>query len=145
MKNSDQEKFRKAKYGQAISREATKVRYEESKDKKSREFVPQHENLIEIKIKQAMYDGEFDNLPGKGEPLNLDKMSNVPEHLRAGYQLLKNSGFVPEELRLKKEMESLKNKIKRCTKEEELKKLKKQLVDVSNKFHYYMDYNKTLR
>lgn len=145
MKNSDQEKFRTAKYGKAFSKESTKVRYEESKSRKAREFVPQHDNLIEIKIKQAMHDGKFDNLPGKGKPIALDKMSNVPEHLRAGYQVLKNSGFVPEEVRLKKEMELLKSRIKKCTDKEESKKLKKQLVDISNKFHYYMDYNKTLK
>lgn len=145
MKNSDQEKFRKAKYGQAFSKETTKARYEESRNRKDREFVPQHENLIEIKIKQAMHDGKFDNLPGTGKPINFNEMSNVPEHLRAGYQVLKNSGFVPEEVRLKKEMASLKNRIKSCMDEEEIKKLKKQYVEVSNKFHYYMDYNKTIR
>jgi septation ring formation regulator EzrA len=68
-----------------------------------------------------MHDGEFDDLPGKGKPINFKKMSNVPAHLRAGYQLLKNSGFVPEEVRLKKEMESIKLKIKSCANENELK------------------------
>lgn len=58
---------------------------------------------------------------------------------------MKNSGFVPEEVRLKKETESLKSRMKNCTDEEEIKKLKKQYVDVSNKFHYYMDYNKTIK
>ena len=72
-------------------------------------------------------------------------MSNVPEHLRAGYQALKNSGHLPEEVLLKKEMELLKIRIKNCTDDSEIKKLKKQLVDVSSKFYYYMDYNKSLR
>ena len=58
---------------------------------------------------------------------------------------MKNSDFVPEEVLLKKEMESLKSKIKSCMDEEEIKKLKKQYVDVSNKFHYYMDDNKTIK
>ena len=38
----------------------------------------------------------------------------MPEHLRTAYLILKNSGYVPEEVRLKKEMEILKEKIKAC-------------------------------
>lgn len=145
MKNRDQNQFRKAKYGKTFTKESTRSQYEELKNKTEREFVSQHDNLVEMKIKQAMYDGEFDDLPGKGKPLDFNKMSNIPEHLRAGYQALKNSGFVPEEVRLKKKMELLKIKIAECSTKEEKKQLKKQFVDVSNKFYFYMDYNKTLR
>ncbi|MCG8685673.1 MAG: DUF1992 domain-containing protein [Desulfobacterales bacterium] len=145
MKDDDQNNYRKIKYGNNFNRELTKAAYENSKNRKFREFVPQHENLVEVKIKQAMYDGKFDNLPGKGKPLDFTKMSNIPEHLRAGYQALKNAGFVPEEVILKKKMELLKIKINECTDNEEKNQLKKKFVDVSNKFYFYMDYNKNLK
>ena len=145
MKNSDQDKYRNARFGSSFRKEHAKAKYEESKHGIAREFAPQHENLIEIKIKQAMLDGKFDDLPGKGKPIDFNKMPNVPEHLRTGYQALKSSGFVPEEVLLKKEMASLKERIKKCKNEEEIKALKRQLVDVSNKFYYYMDYNKSLK
>ena len=43
-------------------------------------------------ILDAQTKGEFDNLPGSGEPLTLDDDSHVPAELRAGYRLLKNAG-----------------------------------------------------
>lgn len=49
-------------------------------------------------ILDAQRNGEFDNLPGSGEPIVLDDDSNVPEELRAGYRLLKNAGCLPPEL-----------------------------------------------
>ena len=39
-------------------------------------------------ILDAQTKGEFDNLPGSGEPLTLDDDSHVPAELRAGYRLL---------------------------------------------------------
>ena len=36
--------------------------------------------------------GEFDDLPGRGEPLMLDDDSHIAPELRAGYRLLKNAG-----------------------------------------------------
>lgn len=49
-------------------------------------------------ITEAQSKGEFDNLPGSGEPLILDDDSHVPPELRAGYRLLKNAGCLPPEL-----------------------------------------------
>ncbi len=46
-------------------------------------------------IIEAQRKGEFDNLPGRGEPLILDDDSHVPAELRAGYRLLKNAGCLP--------------------------------------------------
>ncbi|WBU49770.1 DUF1992 domain-containing protein [Kosakonia pseudosacchari] len=54
-------------------------------------------------ILDAQQKGEFDNLPGSGEPLLLDDDSHVPEELRAGYRLLKNAGCLPPELEYRKE------------------------------------------
>ncbi|RVT18547.1 DnaJ family domain-containing protein, partial [Enterobacter hormaechei] len=43
-------------------------------------------------ISDAQNKGEFENLPGSGEPLILDDDSHLPPELRAGYRLLKNAG-----------------------------------------------------
>ncbi|NDL65962.1 DnaJ family domain-containing protein [Acerihabitans arboris] len=56
------------------------------------------DELAEQHIQQALREGEFDNLPGYGKPLQLDDDSAVPEDLRAGYRLLKNAGYLPAEL-----------------------------------------------
>ncbi|MCZ8868273.1 DUF1992 domain-containing protein [Escherichia albertii] len=54
-------------------------------------------------ISEAQAKGEFDNLPGNGEPLMLDDDSHVPPELRAGYRLLKNADCLPPELEQRKE------------------------------------------
>lgn len=54
-------------------------------------------------IQEAQSRGEFDLLPGRGEPLFLDDDSHVPPELRAGYRLLKNAGCLPPELAQRKE------------------------------------------
>lgn len=54
--------------------------------------------LAEQQIRDAQARGEFEDLPGTGEPLALEDDSLVPEELRAAYRLLKNAGFVPPEL-----------------------------------------------
>lgn len=58
--------------------------------------------LAEERIKEAMKNKEFDNLPGKGKPLPKDDLAHVPNELRIGYKILKNAGMVPEEVQLKK-------------------------------------------
>ncbi len=54
-------------------------------------------------IEDALRDGAFDNLPGRGEPLVLDDDSHIPVELRTGYRLLKNAGCLPPELEIRKE------------------------------------------
>jgi hypothetical protein len=57
------------------------------------------ELLAERKIAEAVSRGDFDNLPGAGRPLELDEDPLVPEDLRLAYRILKNAGFVPDEVR----------------------------------------------
>ena len=56
------------------------------------------QRLAEQRIQEAQEEGAFDDLPGQGEPLELDDDSMVPEELRTAYRLLKNSGHLPPEL-----------------------------------------------
>ena len=54
-------------------------------------------------ILDAQAKGELDNLPGQGQPLELDDDSAVPAELRTGFRLLKNAGYLPVELEDRKE------------------------------------------
>ncbi|MFK3705966.1 uncharacterized protein DUF1992 [Raoultella sp. BIGb0138] len=58
-------------------------------------------------ILDAQSKGDFDDLPGRGEPLTLDDDLNIPPELRAGYRLLKNAGCLPPELEQRKEAVAL--------------------------------------
>ena len=54
--------------------------------------------LAERHIVEAAARGDFDDLPGAGAPLPPEDLALMPEELRAGYRLLKNSGYLPGEL-----------------------------------------------
>ncbi len=62
------------------------------------------ENLVERRIFAAMAEGDFDNLSGRGRPLALDDDCLVPEDLRLAYRVLKNAGYLPEEIVLRGEI-----------------------------------------
>ena len=62
------------------------------------------ERLAEERIREAMDRGEFDDLPGRGEPLELENDSHLPEDLRIAYKILKNADCLPPELHLRKEI-----------------------------------------
>ncbi len=62
------------------------------------------QKIAERRILEAMREGAFDNLPGAGQPLKLEDDSRVPEDLRIAYKILKNAGYVPPEVVLKKEI-----------------------------------------
>lgn len=87
------------------------------------------ESAIEQKIKEAMARGEFDNLSGKGKPIDLDAYFNTPEDMRMAFSILKSNDFVPEEVEMFKEIASLKEKIKEIKDDLERSKLQKTLAE----------------
>ncbi len=66
-------------------------------------MIPGFEALVEERIKKAQKEGYFDNLKGSNKPLNLDDM-NVPNDFRLAHKILKNAGFLPPEIDLKKKI-----------------------------------------
>ena len=58
--------------------------------------------LAENRIQVAMEAGDFDDLTGKGQPLNLEEDSHIPLELRMAYKILKNADCLPPELELRK-------------------------------------------
>jgi hypothetical protein len=62
------------------------------------------QRIAERRILEAIRDGAFDDLPGAGQPLKLEDDSRVPEDLRIAYKILKNAGYVPKEIALRKEI-----------------------------------------
>ncbi|MBW2107701.1 MAG: DUF1992 domain-containing protein [Deltaproteobacteria bacterium] len=62
------------------------------------------EKIAERRIREAIDNGALDDLPGAGKPLVLEDDSHVPEDLRVAYKILKNAGFVPPEISLRKEI-----------------------------------------
>jgi hypothetical protein len=89
------------------------------------------ESAIEKIIQDAIARGEFDNLEGKGKPLDLTGYFNTPEDIRMAYSLLKSNKFVPEEIELIKEIADLKDEIAACNDESKKTTLRKKLNEKS--------------
>ncbi len=43
------------------------------------------------KIEEAIRSGAWDDLPNKGQPLNLEEDAHLPEELRLGHKILRES------------------------------------------------------
>ena len=89
------------------------------------------ESSIEKIIQDAIARGEFDNLEGKGKPLDLTAYFNTPEDIRMAYSLLKSNKFVPEEIELMREISDLKDDIAASTDENRRATLRKKLNEKS--------------
>ena len=83
--------------------------------------------IAEEKIREAQRTGAFDNLPGKGKPLQLEDMSWVPEDLRIGYLILKNAHVLPPEAELRKDIHTLEDLLKHVEDEGERRALAKSI------------------
>lgn len=95
--------------------------------------------IVEAKIQEAMRKGEFDNLPAKGQPINLEDWAKLPEDIRIGYMLLKNAGSVPEEMHLLKEIEALREQLSHSNREDERTIIRKKIREKEFKYNSIME------
>ena len=58
--------------------------------------MKQWETGIDIAIRKAMEAGEFDNLPGQGQPLDLNTNPHVPPEMQLAYKIMKQNGIAPD-------------------------------------------------
>ena len=82
---------------------------------------------IEELIQKWLAENPNERLPGAGEPLNLDEYFRWPEDLRLAYSLLKNSGHVPEEVELLREIGQLKQRLAESTDELSKRELERRV------------------
>ena len=83
--------------------------------------------IAEERIKEAQRAGAFDNLPGKGKPLDLEDLSWVPEDLRISYLILKNAHVLPPEAELLKDIHTIEDLLKHVEDEGERRALAKSI------------------
>ena len=64
------------------------------------------ESLTEKMIREAIEAGEFDNLAGKGQPIDLSENPFEDPDLRTVHRLLRNAGFAPAWIEERKDIDS---------------------------------------
>lgn len=85
--------------------------------------------IVEDKIKEAIKNKEFENLPGMGKPLDLkDDLPGMSAEMKMSYRMLKNAGFISDKVDLKKEMLTLNDLISAATDDEESARLQEKLT-----------------
>jgi hypothetical protein len=88
------------------------------------------ERIAESKIREAIARGEFDNLEGKGKPIDQDAYFAAPDDVRLAYSMLRSNGFVPEEVELRREAAALREQLGACEDPEARRRLTRALNDV---------------
>jgi hypothetical protein len=86
------------------------------------------DKLAESRISEAIERGELDDLPGQGKRLSIEDNALVPEELRMAYRVLKNSGYLPREVTLRREINSIEHLLSTALSEEQRRGAQKKLV-----------------
>ncbi len=96
------------------------------------------ERIAEERIRAAMRRGEFTGLPGAGRPLKFEDDLAVPEDKRLAFKILKNAGFLPPELELKKEIHLMVDLLTTVDDEDKSLKLRREIEFKIMKFNIAM-------
>ena len=103
------------------------------------------DKIVEEIIKQAQERGEFDNLPGKGKPIDLTTYFETPEDVRVAQSVLKNAGFTSREVGLLNEIATLKQVLAGAQDEKVRQRLEKQIQEKQIEFNVLMERQQRLR
>lgn len=103
------------------------------------------EKAIEEIIKKAQERGEFDNLPGKGKPIDLTEYFETPEDIRMPQSLLKNAGMSAREVDLLKEVAELRELLARVADEKKKQDIQKRIQEKQIEFSLMMERQKKQR
>ena len=89
-----------------------------------------------------MERGEFDNLPGRGKPIDLSEYFEAPEEVRLAHSLLKNTGMTSREVDLLKEIAELKRVLTAVLDEQKKAEIEKQIREKQVEFSLMMEWRK---
>jgi hypothetical protein len=82
---------------------------------------------VEDMIRAAQERGEFDHLKGRGKPLDHSEYFSQPEDQRLANHILRNAGFVPEQVELQREIGELRERFKVSVDEAERARLLREI------------------
>ena len=85
--------------------------------------------IAENRIREALEQGVFENLPGAGQPLSLEEYFSTPEDLRMAYSILKSANCAPAEVELANEIARLERAIAQSEDTKARRDLQRALTD----------------
>ena len=100
------------------------------------------DKIVEAMIREAQERGEFDNLPGKGKPIDLSSYFETPEEVRMAQSVLKNAGMTAPEALLLKEIAELRQHLPSMTDEAKKQEIRKQIQQKQIEFNLMMETHK---
>jgi hypothetical protein len=103
------------------------------------------EKTVEAMIQEAQARGEFDNLRGKGKPIDLSAYFETPEDVRVLYFILKNAGVVSVEIDLLNEIAALKERLTTTYEEKERSRIQKMIREKQLQFNIMIERQKIQR
>ena len=86
-------------------------------------------HIAERRIKEAIAQGHFDNLPGAGKPLSLEEYFSTPEEVRMAYSILKNANCAPAEVELLNEVSRLERAVAEAADDTARESLQRELTN----------------
>lgn len=93
--------------------------------------------MVDRRVEEAMEEGKFDNLPGAGAPLELEPMP-ADENARMTWwaiRLLRQADVVPDEIKWRKAVDHLTERLERATDEAQATKLVQQINDLVHRLN----------
>ena len=100
------------------------------------------DRIVEAIIKEAMERGEFDDLPGKGKPIDLTEYFETPEDIRMANSVLKNAGMTSREVDLLKEIAELKQILTAVLDEKKKQEIEQQIQQKQVEFSLMLERQK---
>jgi len=97
------------------------------------------DKIVEAMIREAQERGEFDNLPGKGKPIDLNAYFETPEEVRMAQSVLKNAGMTSLEVMILKEIAELRQILPSLTDEAKKQEVRKQIQQKQIEFNLMME------
>jgi hypothetical protein len=100
------------------------------------------DKIVEAMIREAQERGEFDNLPGKGRPIDLSAYFETPEEVRMAQSVLKNGGMTSPEALLLKEIAELRQTLRSLADEAKKQEIQQQIQQKQIEFNLVMERHK---
>lgn len=82
------------------------IKIKAQQNRKLAKYMSSTEELVEEQIRKARERGDFDNLKGAGQPLDLSENPYEPEDMRMAFRILRNNDFTPYWIQLGKDIDA---------------------------------------